>query len=396
MVKKEKDMKYPWEPTEDVSASVRDDDDENARGEDVRMLRLCLYISRKGSKIPSPLLPKNTIGTITLPLLMYSPLLPQKPVEPEQNFVRAAAAIRAAATAGCHLAVLPEYHLTAWAPEHPGFAAACAASEAYLGRYQALARECAISIVPGTICERYYPEGEDDKDNDEDEDEKDEDEMDEKEKERGTAGATKRRNPQLRNMAHFISAGTGAIAGSYQKKNLWHPERPHLSPGKHEPHAAFDTPLRLGDDPSSAPVRAGLLICWDLAFPEAFRALIADGAQLIIVPSFWQVTDLDEVGRALNPDSEKVFLDAAVVSRAFENTACVVFCNKGGCSQVAMPIQGKLQVLQEGESRELGLDEDGVSYVEVDLDVLRIAEENYKVRGDIKGKGWHYGYELAK
>lgn len=140
-----------------------------------------------------------------------------------------------------------------------------------------------------------------------------------------------------------------------------------------------------------------MLVCWDLAFPEAFRALIADGAQLILIPSFWLVSDLDEVGLALNPDSEKVFLDSVVVARAFENTACVVFCNKGGCSQVAMPIQGRLRVLEgEGGSRELGLDEEGVSYVMVDMDVLRIAEENYKVRSDMKGTGWHYGYELAK
>lgn len=139
-----------------------------------------------------------------------------------------------------------------------------------------------------------------------------------------------------------------------------------------------------------------MLVCWDLAFPEAFRALIADGAQLILVPSFWRLSDLDEVGLALNPDSEQVFLDSVVVARAFENTACVVFCNTGGSTQVAMPIQGRLKVLAEEGSRELGLDEDGVSYVEVDLDVLRIAEENYKVRSDMNGTGWHYGYELAR
>lgn len=290
--------------------------------------------------------------------------------------------------------MLPEYHLTSWVPEHPAFIAACAASEAYLAKYQALARECNISIVPGTICEAHPRTAHTTVPN-------------HKSKAAQKLFAQGR---ELRNVAHFVAASTGDIAGSYQKKNLWHPERPHLSPGRHEPHAAFDTPLRLhhpdsssssslsdkASSSSSTPVRAGMLVCWDLAFPEAFRALIADGAQLIIIPSFWLLTDLDEVGLALNPDSEKMFLDAAVVSRAFENTACVVFCNKGGCSQVAMPIQGKLKVLPEGESRELGLDEDGVSYVEVDLDVLRIAEENYKVREDIKGKGWHYGYELAK
>ncbi|KAJ4423869.1 hypothetical protein N0V82_001453 [Gnomoniopsis sp. IMI 355080] len=297
-----------------------------------------------------------------------------KPVDPAANFAQAETSIRKAAAAGCHLAILPEYHLTSWVPQHPDFVLSCAESEKYLPRYQALARELNISIVPGTICESH-PETE---------------HAPEPEDERVREIL---HGKELRNMAHFIAAGTGDLAGSYQKKNLWHPERPHLSPGRHEPHTAFDTPLRNAD---GSPVRAGLLVCWDLAFPEAFRALIADGAQLILIPSFWVITDMDEVGLALNPESEKVFLDASVVSRAFENTACVALCNKGGCSQVAMPIQGKLKVLEEEGSRELGLDEDGVSYVEVDLDVLRIAEENYKVRDDMKGKGWHYGYELVK
>lgn len=295
--------------------------------------------------------------------------LSTQPVDPAANFAKAESEIRKAAADGCHVAILPEYHLTSWVPQHPDFITACADSEAYLPRYQALARELDISIVPGTICEahaatEHAPAPED-------------------ERARAALGGR-----ELRNMAHFVSAGTGELAGSYQKKNLWHPERPHLSPGRHAPHAAFDTPLRNAD---GSPVRAGLLVCWDLAFPEAFRALIADGAQVILIPSFWLVTDVDEAGLALNPDSERVFLDSCVVSRAFENTACVVFCNKGGCSQVAMPIVGRVK-----GDREVGLDEDGVVYAEVDLDVLRVAEENYKVREDIKGKGWHYGYDLVR
>ncbi|KUI73260.1 Nitrilase [Cytospora mali] len=293
-----------------------------------------------------------------------------KPVDPAANYAKAESEIRKAAANGCHVAILPEYHLTSWDPQHPDFITACVDSQAYLARYQALARDLDISIVPGTICESHpatehapAPPA-------------------------GASAPEALRGRELRNMAHFVSAGTGELAGSYQKKNLWHPERPHLSPGRHVPHAAFDTPLRNAD---GTPVRAGLLVCWDLAFPEAFRALIADGAQVILIPSYWSVTDVDEEGLALNPDSEKVFLESTVVCRAFENTACVVFCNKGGCSQVALPIVGRVK-----GDREVGLDEEGVIYTEVDLDVLRVAEENYKVREDIKGKGWHYGYSVVR
>jgi len=46
----------------------------------------------------------------------------------------------------------------------------------------------------------------------------------------------------------------------------------------HDPHEVFDTPVG----------KVGLLICWDLAFPEAFRELIARGAEIVIVPTFCQ------------------------------------------------------------------------------------------------------------
>lgn len=54
------------------------------------------------------------------------------------------------------------------------------------------------------------------------------------------------------------------------------PERDHLKSSQYDPHIAFDTPIG----------KVGMLICWDLAFPEAFRELIAQGAQIIIIPTF--------------------------------------------------------------------------------------------------------------
>lgn len=82
---------------------------------------------------------------------------------------------------------------------------------------------------------------------------------------------------QLLNTAYFIS-NDGTVLGQYCKKNIWHPERPHLTSGR-EKHAAIETPVG----------RVGMLICWDLAFPEAFRALVEDGVEIVVIPTFCMV-----------------------------------------------------------------------------------------------------------
>lgn len=339
-------------------------------------------------------------------LIQFQP----KDVAVEENFQKAASYIRKAAASGAHLAVLPEYHLTAWCPSHPSFVSACAESSVdntYLSQYQALARELNINIVPGTICEVHpaassasasasasgSQEGNGNGKHDGD----------------GSEGpqeaVTWQGQPcEIRNMAYWISSGTGDLAGSYQKMNLWHPERPHLTAGdirKHKPHLAFDTPLTKPslDGQSQIPVRAGLLICWDLAFPEGFRALIADGADIIVVPSYWWVTDVDENARKISRDAEKIFLESVVTTRACENTAAIVFCNAGGMSQVALPLKGVLPPLGQesdglGRKGIMGPETEEMEIVDVDFETLKVAEENYKVRMDMGGKGWHYGYTL--
>lgn len=265
---------------------------------------------------------------------------------PAKNFAKAESFIKNAAREGCRLAVLPEYHLTSWVPDEPGFRESCADSALYLKKYQELAKELNICIVPGTIVE---PQGD-----------------------------------ALHNIAYFISSN-GEILGRYQKKNLWHPERRHLVSSADQPHEAFDTPLG----------RVGLLICWDLAFPEAFRELISDGAQIICIPTFWSTKDVSEEGYALNPDGETLFLNSTLISRAFENTCAVVFANAGGPPEkgenTSFAGQSQVSVPHIGSLGKMGRSE-GMSIVDLDMNVLKIAEDNYKVREDMKGEGWHYAY----
>lgn len=88
------------------------------------------------------------------------------------------------------------------------------------------------------------------------------------------------------------------------------PERDHLTSSTRDAHEVFDTPIG----------KIGMLICWDLAFPEAFRELIANGAKIIIIPTFWTHKDCSEEGLKLNPAAEALFLDSMLTARAFENT----------------------------------------------------------------------------
>nr|POE89746.1 nitrilase like 1 [Quercus suber] len=156
----------------------------------------------------------------------------------EQNFAKAADFIRAAALQKAQLAVLPEYHLLNWLPHDEKFKEACSHWETYLTKYRNLAKECNINVVPGTLVELH------------------------------DAGSDEER---LLNVAYFIT-NTGEIAGKYVKKNLWGPiERLHLTSSSMDEHPVFDTPLG----------KVGMLICWDLAFPEAFREMISKGAKLI-------------------------------------------------------------------------------------------------------------------
>ncbi|KAJ5669858.1 hypothetical protein N7462_010928 [Penicillium macrosclerotiorum] len=264
----------------------------------------------------------------------------------DDNHAQACNYIRKAAADGAELAVLPEYHLSGWVPNDPHWAIQAGDSAKYLANYQALAKELDICLVPGTIIEKQMGPGE---------------------------------STLFYNTAYFIS-NNGTILGSYRKKNIWHPERPHLTSSGLERHSAIDTPIG----------RVGMLICWDLAFPEAFRELIADGADIIIIPTFWTPHDASPEALHHNPESEALFLNSTITSRCFENTCGIIFVNAAGpkdeylgMSQVTLPIVGPVAKMGT---------EEGVQVVDMNLSLLEVAEKNYKVRQDIGKQDWHYVY----
>ncbi|KAJ5547233.1 hypothetical protein N7494_004818 [Penicillium frequentans] len=282
-----------------------------------------------------------------------------KPLKPEDNFARAAKFIREAAAQGCQLAVLPEFHLTNWIPTDPRFASLCEDWEIYLNRYQSLAKECDICIVPGSIVRPTSPSTS------------------------TTEPDQKIAEPNLENATFFIS-NTGEILGTYVKKNLWRgTERTYLRSSS-APHEVIQTPL--------GPI--GLLICWDLAFPEAWRELTSAGAKIIIVPTMWMRNGASEAGGAQNPSASFLFVDSILTARTFENTCAVVFANAGGPPGKAYCGLSQINIPYAGPLVRLGTSTEGMGVATLDMAVMEDAEANYGIRADMADPDWCYRHTL--
>ncbi len=177
------------------------------------------------------------------------------------------------------------------------------------------------------------------------------------------------------NTAYYIDAN-GTIRGVYRKINLWHPERSDVAFGNEV--CIFNS--RFG--------KIGLTICWDLAFPELYRAMVRKGVRIIICPAFWSDQDASRKGLKHNPKAEAVFVDACCIARACEDEIVHVFCNAAGMikegtvrnltghSQITIPFKGVLKKLDHNKEE--------MFIQEVDTSILNDAEKAYKIRKDLK------------
>ena len=110
---------------------------------------------------------------------------------------------------------------------------------------------------------------------------------------------------EMFNSAALLDAGR--VVGYARKMHLPVEENHYFVPGP-DP-AVFDA--RLG--------RLGLMVCYDVLFPECARLLALRGAELLVIPSNWiDSGNLVRLGEVLP------------VARAIENQVHVVFCNGVG------------------------------------------------------------------
>lgn len=131
----------------------------------------------------------------------------------------------------------------------------------------------------------------------------------------------------------------GRLLARYDKIHLFNPAGDHRFFSAGGRLTSF--PLRVRNHR----LRAGVMICYDLRFPELARALRLDGVEMFLVPARWP---------AVRDDAWRSLLKA----RAIENQAFVIGCNakgkEGGFSYVFDPM-GR-EVLSSRKKRNARID----------------------------------------
>lgn len=103
--------------------------------------------------------------------------------------------------------------------------------------------------------------------------------------------------------------------------------------------------------------KAGLMICYDLRFPELARKLYLDGAQILLIPAQW-------------PTPRKEHWETLARARAVENQLYVICTDRTGredeldfpgCSMIISP---------SGDILAKGDDKEGVIFADIDLSLI--------------------------
>ena len=237
--------------------------------------------------------------------------------EADHNFARAQALIRSAAEAEHpDVVVLPETWNTGYFPEDLA-ATADRDGERTKKTFSELAKELSVNIVCGSVANR--------------------------------------RADGFYNTAYVFDR-SGAVAAEYDKTHLftYAGEHEHFRPGGHTCRFTLDGKS------------CGLIICYDIRFPELTRTMTVEGVDLLFVVAQW-------------PAKRTMHLETLARARAIENQMFLALCNSaasdtacGGHSAIIDPWGEYLAHAGDGETTITGeLDFDVIEGIRSSINVFR-------------------------
>lgn len=147
----------------------------------------------------------------------------------------------------------------------------------------------------------------------------------------------------------------GELIGDYRKVHLKGEERLTFRPGYRYP--VFETGFGV----------VGLMLGWDLAFPEVARSLVLDGAELLCVLANWEDPRVEE-------------WRSYVLARAYENAVYVAATNRVG-EEYTLSFFGQSMVVGPRGELHASVDGPGEGYgvARVDLDAVRQQREESQI-----------------
>ncbi|HEY2636103.1 MAG TPA: carbon-nitrogen hydrolase family protein [Solirubrobacteraceae bacterium] len=237
-----------------------------------------------------------------------------------RNRAEAEAAVRAAAADGADLVVLPE-KWNCLGPAEVTLPAAEPLDGPSLTWARELARELEIDLVAGSIVEAF------------------------EDRERGANTS-----------AHISSEGE--IRALYRKIHLFDVEVDGHAFRESDGEEPGDTVVLTE---TSAGAVLGMSVCYDLRFPELYRALSAEGATVLLVPS------------AFTLPTTRDHWEVLVRARAIENQAFVVAPNQTGAHPGGFRTGGR-SLIVDPWGLVLAQAPDAVGHVMADLDLDRVEQ----------------------
>ncbi|MEA4901644.1 nitrilase-related carbon-nitrogen hydrolase [Desulfitobacterium sp.] len=159
----------------------------------------------------------------------------------------------------------------------------------------------------------------------------------------------------------------GFVQGVYRKSHAYSTEGHYFTAGNSYP--VFETEFG----------KIGIMICYDMGFPETARALTLQGAEIIFVPSAWCQEDED-------------IWDINIPCRALENRVFLAAVNRVGREGEDLVMHGKSKIVDpRGKTLvEAARFQEDLIFAQIDLDILVSARHQIPYLKDRKP----YTYEL--
>jgi predicted amidohydrolase len=153
------------------------------------------------------------------------------------------------------------------------------------------------------------------------------------------------------------------LLGVYRKSHLWDQEKRWFTPGA-DPPRVFETHHG----------RIGVLVCYDLEFPEMTRTLALAGAELITVPTNWPYVP--------RPAGERAPEVTIVMAAARGNRVFVACCDRAGEERGQAWNQGTAIIDLDGW---VVAEQAAVGAASADLELARARDKTYTGLADALG-----------